>query len=128
MAIKTIKYVPKVTSARTEYREIDASDLAEIQQQLIRWMAFMCEMDMSHNEDLRAVREQWWHRRTKSLPSGREGMNTPASFIGGLINNMLFGQQRDLSDRQMDGIEYVSKWLVELDPDKSFSYRFQLGF
>jgi hypothetical protein len=28
----------------------------------------------------------------------------------------------------MDGIEYVSKWLVELDPDKSFSYRFQLGF
>jgi hypothetical protein len=91
-------------------------------------MAFMCEMDMSHNEDLRAVREQWWHRRTKSLPSGREGMNTPASFIGGLVNNMLFGQQRDLSDRQMDGIEYVSKWLVELDPDKSFSYRFQLGF
>jgi hypothetical protein len=128
MATKTIKYVPKATSARTEYREVEASDLADIQQQLIRWLAFMSELDMSHDEDMRAVREQFWHRRTKSLPSGKEGMNTPASFIGGIVNNMIFGQQRDLSARQMEGIEYVSKWMAELDPEQSVSYRFQLGF
>lgn len=126
--IRTIKYVPKVTSARTEYRELDPKDLSAIHQQLIRWLAFMSEADMSHNEDVRAVREQWWHRRTKSLPSGKEGMNTPASFIGGIVNNMIFGEQRDLSDRQMEGIEYVSKWMAEIDPEKSCSYRFQLGF
>lgn len=128
MAIKTIKYVPKVTSARTEYREIDPSDMADIQQQLIRWLAFMSELDMSHDEDMRAVREQFWHRRTKALPSGKEGQNTPASFVGGVVNNMIFGTQRDLSSRQMEGIEYISKWMVELDPEHSVSYRFQLGF
>lgn len=128
MAIKTVKFVPKVTSARTEYREIDAQDMADIQQQLIRWLAVMSELDMTHNEDLRAVREQWWHRRTKMLPQGREGQNTPSSFIGGLVNNLIFGEQRDLSDRQMDGIEYVSKWMAEIDSERSHSYRFQIGF
>jgi hypothetical protein len=128
MAIRTIKYIPKATTARTEYREIEATELADIHQQLIRWLAFMSELDMSHDEDMRAVREQFWHRRTKSLPSGKEGMNTPASFIGGVVNNMMFGTQRDLSDRQCEGIEYVSKWMAELDPEKSVSFRFQLGF
>lgn len=128
MAIRTIKYIPKVTSARTEYREIDATDLADIHQQLIRWLAVMSELDMTHDEDMRAVREQFWHRRTKSLPSGKEGQNTPASFIGGIVNNMMFGTQRDLSDRQCEGIEYVSKWMAEIDPEKSVSFRFQLGF
>lgn len=126
--IVTIKYVPKITSAKTEYREVDAADLSGIQQQLIRWLAVMSEADMSHNEDIRAVREQFWHRRTKNLPSGKEGQNTPASFIGGIVNNMVFGTQRDLSDRQMDGIEYISKWMSEIDPEMSVSYRFQLGF
>jgi hypothetical protein len=88
----------------------------------------MSELDMSHDEDLRAVREQFWHRRTKMLPQGREGQNTPASFIGGIVNNMMFGQQRDLTDRQCEGIEYVSKWMAELDPQVSVSLRFQLGF
>jgi hypothetical protein len=128
MTLRTIKYIPKITSARTEYREIDANDIMDIQQQLIRWLAYMSELDMSHDEDLRAVREQFWHRRTKMLPQGREGQNTPASFIGGIVNNMMFGQQRDLTDRQCEGIEYVSKWMAELDPQVSVSLRFQLGF
>jgi hypothetical protein len=128
MTVRTIKYIPKTTSAKTEYREIDASEILEIQQQLIRWLAVMSELDMSHDEDLRAVREQFWHRRTKMLPQGREGQNTPASFIGGIVNNMMFGQQRDLTDRQCEGIEYVSKWMAELDPQVSVSLRFQLGF
>lgn len=128
MAIRTIKYIPKVTSATTEYREIDPSELADIHQQLIRWLAIMSEADMSHDEDVRAVREQFWHRRTKALPSGKEGQNTPASFIGGIVNNMMFGTQRDLSDRQCEGIEYVSKWMAEIDSEKSVSFRFQLGF
>jgi hypothetical protein len=128
MTLRTIKYIPKITSARTEYREIDANDMMDIQQQLIRWLAYMSELDMSHDEDLRAVREQFWHRRTKMLPQGREGQNTPASFIGGIVNNMMFGQQRDLTDRQCEGIEYVSKWMAELDPQVSVSLRFQLGF
>lgn len=128
MAIKTVKFVPKATSARTEYREIDEKDMAEIQQQMIRWLAVMSEADMSHDEDVRAVREQFWHRRLDALPKGKEGLNTPASFIGGLVNNMIFGEQRDFSSRQMEAIEYISKWMVEIDPEKSFSYRFQLGF
>jgi hypothetical protein len=128
MTVHNIKYMPKITTARTEYREIDEKDLKDIQQQLIRWLAVIAELDMTHDEDLRAVREQFLHRRTASLPAGREGQNTPASFIGGIVNNMLFGSQRDLSARQMEGIEYVSKWMAEIDPEHSVSYRFQLGF
>jgi len=124
---RNIRYIPKVTQARTEYREISIEDMAFVQQELIRWLAAMSELDMSRDEDSKWVRDQWWHKRTETLPKGREGQNTPASFVGGLVNNLVFGDQRDLTDKQMDAIMNISHVLGHAIPECTV-ITFQIGF
>ena len=124
---RVIKYIPKVTSARTEYREVSTEDMAFIQTELIRWLALMSELDMSRDEDSKWVNTQWWHKRTDSLPRGKEGQNTPASFIGGMVNNILFVNQRDLSDKQMDAVQNISHVLGQC-VEGCTCITFQIGF
>ena len=124
---KNIKFIPKITGARTEYRETSVEDMAFIQQELIRWLAIMSELDMARDDDSRWARDQWWHKRTDTLPKGREGQNTPASFVGGLINNLVFGEQRDLTDKQMDAIQNISYVMGNAFPGCS-TMTFQIGF
>lgn len=127
MAVKTIKYVPKFTSAKTEYREVAEDDLSWIKMELWRWLAQMAEMDQRRDEDARAFLSQWWHKRTQSLPKGQAGPNTPASFVGGLCQNLVFGTQRDLTERQMDGLATISHVLAQVF-DTDTAMRFQIGF
>ena len=124
---RVIKYIPKATSARTEYREISVEDMAFIQQELIRWLALMSELDMSRDEDSKWVRDQWWHKRSDSLPKGVEGQNTPGSFTGGLVNNLVFGTQRDLTNKQMDAIQNISHVLGQC-VEGCTCITFQIGF
>lgn len=124
--IKTYSYWPKQTSARTTYAEISEEDMAEIKAELLRWSAMINELDMSHDEDWRAIREQYFHRRRKDLPRGKEGENTPASFIGGMIMNTVYGTQRDFSDRQLEAIESISAAMNQLW-DHIPAIRFKIG-
>lgn len=124
---RNIRYIPKHTSANTNYREVGQDDMAFIQQELIRWLAVMSELDMARDDDSRWARDQWWHKRTDTLPKGREGQNTPASFVGGLINNMVFGTQRDLTDKQMDALQNISHIMGNCF-DACTVITFQVGF
>lgn len=124
---RVIKYIPKATSARTEYRETSVDDMAFIQQELIRWLALMSELDMARDEDSKWVNTQWWHKRTDTLPKGQSGQNTPASFVGGLVNNLVFGTQRDLTDKQMDAIMNISHVLGKC-VEGCTCITFQIGF
>ena len=128
MATKTIRYVPKITSARTEYCEIDPEDQAWLIDQLIHWLAVMGEMDQARDSDSEWVRDQWWHKRTKKLNSGKQGLNTPCSFVSGVIVNMLYKQpaQRDLTRKQMDDFETISAIMAQMFDTNSI--RFQIGF
>ena len=51
MVIKVIKYIPKNTSAGTEYREVDEDDKNFILQQAIRALAIMAEYDKRSSTD-----------------------------------------------------------------------------
>jgi len=105
--MRTIKYYPKQTAAKTQYIEIIPEDFAFITQEVIKISARILELDTTTSEDWRLVREQFFHRRRKDLPRGKEGYNTPASFLGGLTSNLVFGTQRDLSEHQMQGLETI---------------------
>jgi hypothetical protein len=124
---RNIKFIPKTTQARTEYREISVEDMAFIQQELIRWLALMSELDMSRDEDSKWVRDQWWHKRTDTLPKGIEGQNTPASFVGGMVNNLVFGTQRDLTNKQMDAVMNISH-VLGAAVEGCTQITFQIGF
>ena len=55
MTIRTIKYMPKITNARTQYCDIDSKDMALIQMEMIRYLSVMGEMSINRNEDVRSV-------------------------------------------------------------------------
>lgn len=124
---RIIKYIPKITSARTEYREIDAEDMAWLQTELIRWLATSAEIQQRRDEDAEYFHKHWWCKRTQTLPKGKNGPNSPQSFIGGLVNNLVFGTQRDLSDRQMDSIQMIALVMGQAFEGNS-QIRFQIGF
>lgn len=125
--MRTIKYIPKVTAAHTQYREIDPEDQLWLQTELIRWLAVMSELDMCHDSDSKWVKDQWWHKRSATLPKGRLGQNTPASFVGGLLHNIMFGNQRDLTDKQMDAIQNISH-IISQAAEGCTGIKFQIGF
>jgi hypothetical protein len=128
--MRTIKYVPKATAARTEYREIDGDDDMWIRTELIRWLALVGELDQTHDEDLRLFRDAWWHRKSKTLSKGHLGPNSPCSVVAGIINNMMFKEtpQRDLTSKQMSDLELISQTLASIFPSSATAMRFQIGF
>lgn len=129
MATKAIPYVPKVTGARTNYREISQEDHDWLIQSLLKAMVKMGTLSNTTIEDQKAVRDQWYRRRRSSLPRGRDGQNTPESMIAGILDNMLYGDtpQRDFSDKQMDSIEDIFKWLEAIFPDQFDLPVFRIG-
>lgn len=132
MAQKIIKYIPKNTAAGTEYREIDEDDKNFILQQCIRALSIMAEYDRiasSDDGDSKWIRDQWWHKKRKDLHKGRDGMNSPCSVIGGIVNNMMFKTpaQRDFSDKQMTDIENIFNAMAHFREDIT-PLRFQIGF
>ncbi len=127
MATKTIKFIPKITQAKTQYREIDLEDMTWLKMELVQALAIMAELDQYRDEDSRWVREQWWHKRTNTLPRGQQGENTPASFVGGLLKNIMFGDQRDLTDKQMEAVQNITHVLGSAFPECT-QVRFQIGF
>ncbi len=125
--MKTIKYLPKVTAAQTQYREIDADDSLWLQTELIRWQCLVGQLDQLHEVDMKIFRDYFWHYKTKRLHKGQHGPNTPCSTVAGIIHNIMFKQpqQRDLTDKQMEDIEWISGELHKfLDSEQ---IRFQIG-
>jgi hypothetical protein len=136
--IKTIKYLPKITKARTQYCEIDKKDLEWIQMEFVRYLSIAAELDGARNQDVRSLLKLWWYKRSGTLPKGNQGQNSPLTFVGGLLNNTLFGTQRELSHIQMDAIENITATMstfldalkdLNLTPitDQNQSIRFQIA-
>lgn len=127
---RIIPYFPKQTAAKTEYREIHDDDMNWLKSELIRYLSIMAERDLRSDSDNKWILNQFWHARTDKLHKGKYAekfrQNTPCSLVGGLVNNLIFGSQRDLTDKQMEDIEYISMALAtihDIDP-----IRFQLRF
>lgn len=125
---RIIFYRPKVTAARTEYRELDPEDLAWLKTELIKYLANMAERDLNPSEDNQWILGKFWHKRTTKLHKGRINdtyrPNTPCSLIGGLVNNLVFGTQKDLTDKQMEDIEFISQAMATITD--SPAVRFQI--
>lgn len=115
MAIKYIRYTPKITHANTTYVDIDKQDMLWLQTELIRYLSVMGEIDNHKNTDLQQIMKFYWYKKTKTLPRGINGMNSPLTFVSGLVNNLVFGTQRDLSTVVLDSIENISNQMVLLE-------------
>lgn len=110
--MRYIKYIPKITNAKTQYVTIDNEDMVYLQSEFIYWLAFMGMLDVNRNEDIRQVMKHWWYKRSGTLPKGITGQNNPLSLISGLVYNLMYGTQHDLSTATMDSIENISAQMV----------------
>lgn len=128
MTARIIRYIPKLTAARTQYREISDEDQAWLQVSMIEWLTKMAELDQSHDDDTKYFLAQWWHKKSKKLHRGQLGPNTACSTVGGMLNNLMFKAtpQRDFSDKQMADIEHISHILSQAIDVPAI--RFQIGF
>lgn len=124
-----IRYIPKFTAARTQYREISPEDHAWLINYLIRCLVTMGNLSNAKEEDLKTVRDLYWRKRRASLPRGRNGQNTPESLVAGVLDNMLYSEapQRDFSDKQMEAIEDISRWMSAVNSDLP-EISFLIGF
>jgi hypothetical protein len=122
--MRTIQYIPKVTSAKTQYREISNEDMSWLQMQLMRYLSTIGELSIAREEDQKNIYKELTRRHT-SLPKGKTGYNTVQSLIAGMVNNLTFGEQRDLSDKQMDALEIISNVMAISFQTEPF--RFQIG-
>lgn len=111
---KQITYDPKITMANTQYNQISQDDMSWLLKELMRYLAYVSALQNHKNEDLQAILKQWYKKRTSTLPKGKNGLNSPETFIGGLLNNLMFGNQNDLSDVQMDAIMNISSHMSQL--------------
>jgi hypothetical protein len=125
-AMRFIRYYPKITSARTVYVELESEDTAWLKTEMIRWLARMSETQNDPNDLWQVIHNQYWSKPTKTLPKGRNGLNSPASYVGGLINNLVFGEQRDFTQAQLEGIRDVSAQLAQLFEDVE-AIQFSIG-
>lgn len=104
----TINYDPKTTAAKTQYNRLEQKDMDLVQAELIRYLCLMGELSKNRDREVQNIINQWYKKRTQTLPKGKDGWNTPESFISGLLNNIMFGSQNDLSQIQMDALENIS--------------------
>lgn len=107
--MKDIEYEPKNTQARTQYNKINNKDMEYLLDLFTRYMSLMGELRNNKDKNYSNLTNEYWSSKNKHLPKGIEGLNTPESFISGMLNNMKYGSQYDLSDTQMNAIEIISR-------------------
>jgi hypothetical protein len=103
--MRTINYTEKKTAAATIYLDINADDKQYLLNLLKRQVCFMAELALSKDATAKQA-TQWFRASDKTLPYSTrfKRHNSPESFFSGLINNMEYGSQRDITDPQREQI------------------------
>lgn len=96
---------------------MDDDDKYRVIQDLIKILALISESDTNKGKDWKDIRNLILHRPLDQLPKGNNGKNTITSFVGGLVNNLVFGTQRDFSVTQLEAISYITSHLNVIYPE-----------
>lgn len=112
---RTIKLLPKITQAQTQYYDMDPEDSAWIQHWLTRFLADISELATYHED----IAREYFRRQPRQLPRGRHGPNSIASMIGGIVSQTLQNPHRNLSEPQLDPLELVFEIMQPLYADEN---------
>ena len=100
---RTIPVYPKMTSADTQYWDMDEDDQAYIYQWLYRLMSDMQELATYDAE----LQREWFKRRPGIYPKGKQGPNSHASILGGICSAKLRDSKKNLSTPQLDVVQVM---------------------
>lgn len=107
---RNIRIIPKITQATTQYYELDPEDQAYIHRWLCRFLADLSEL-ATYDE---ALAREYFRRQPRRLPRGRHGPNSIASMIGGIVSQQIQNPRHNLSEPQLDPLEYVFDTMTPL--------------
>lgn len=110
-----ISYDHKSTRSNNTYIQINKQDEDVLLKCVLSLNSYMQELCLSNDPDIKLVRE-WWRSPDKSYPYNKRlgKRNTPETMIAGLINNMIFGHQDNLSLEQLPFYEDIINKSVEI--------------
>lgn len=121
---RTVKIYPKASQAGTQYYDLDRSDEEYIYHWLQRLLADITE-ESTYDEELR---RDWFRRRPQDYPKGRNGPNSHASIIAGIVSAKLANPKKNISELQLSAIEQMFVLISQFyqdDPEQPKSIRFQ---
>lgn len=122
-----IFYNKKVTSANTTYLETSNEDTQFLISKCIQMQAYMGELSLTKEKEVRDV-YKWYTSPTKTLPysSAMKRNNSPQSFVSGVINNLMFGSQRELTEIQAEHLQNIINSFQQLSEAICDGYKIKL--
>ena len=118
---REIVYTNKVTAAHTQYVNISEQDKQFLMEQLLKLNVLISSLVRPHSDIKLREKYKGISELDTKIPYGRGGHNSLSTFISGITSNWILGSQRDLSDKQIQGIEYCIKKAKALLPDADLS-------
>lgn len=110
-----IGYNHKTTRSNNTYIDIDKTDNDLFYKNVLAINAYMQELALSNDPDIKDF-IKWWRGPDKKYPYNKRlgRHNTPETMMAGLINNVLYGNQRDLSVEQLPFYEEITNVCAEV--------------
>ena len=110
-----IGYSIKNTKSNNTYIQMSKNDSDKFLHTILSLNSYIQELSLSNDPDIQAF-INWYRKPDKRFPYNKrcDRRNTPESMIAGLINNMVFGNQENLSVEQLPYYEEIINTSVEL--------------
>lgn len=110
-----INYTVKDTKSNNTYISINQKDKNTFILCVLSIMGYMQELSVSDDKDITDI-IKWYRKSDKRYPYNKrlQKRNSPESMLAGVINNMMFGQQDDLSLEQLPHYEHIINLCVQL--------------
>ena len=111
-----INYDIKFTSASTDYVTLDDNDMATVQITVLSILTYMTELSIARDKRIRGFTTMWFTQSDKRYHynSKLKKHNSPQSYLAGTLNNIQFGNQRDLSLLQLQTLQDIINTSVDV--------------
>lgn len=108
MQVHKIGYNVKQTKSNNTYINITKNDENMFLQTILSVTNYIHELSISQDKDIQQF-IKWYRTSDKRFPYNKrlEHRNTPETMLAGLLNNMLFGNQVNLSLEQLPYYEEI---------------------
>ena len=111
----TIFYESKNTAANTEYVTISDEDKNLLIQSLMSLNFWLQEASVTSDKEIKDF-VSWYGKSSKKYPFNTKlkRYNSPQSIIAGLLNNLVFGTQRDFTLTQLELAQDLNNTLIDI--------------
>ena len=113
--MQQINYDIKYTSASTDYLSLDDQDMATVQITVLGILTYLTELSISKKEEICKF-TNWFTTADKRYHynSRLRCYNSPQTFLAGILNNLQYGKQRDLSLMQLQTLQEIVNTCVDV--------------